>query len=162
MSKVPWSMSRIWVYRTLYKGKWSSKIHLYIIQAQLVKTKIIYASGHDIVISTVLFIQHPKVLRHVSFNKLYAWECLLYKWFLLFKPNWIRTREHIFSGWCIRNLRSKLISWWFILFMESYAPSTFENSREDKRSHIAWTSRLYSYKTKTVQKKHKHNNISLS
>ena len=108
------------------------------------------------------FYTTPYSVRHVSFNKLYAWECLLYKWFLLFKPNWIRTREYIFSGRCIRNLRSKLISWWFILFMESYAPSTFENSREDKRSHIAWTSRLYSYKTKTVQKKHKHNNISLS
>lgn len=62
-------MSRIWVYRTLYKGKWSSNIHLYIIQAQLVKTKIIYASGHDIVISTVLFIQHPEVLdMYLSIN----------------------------------------------------------------------------------------------
>lgn len=32
-------------------------------------TKIIYASGHDIVISTVLFIQHPEVLdMYLSIN----------------------------------------------------------------------------------------------
>ena len=48
------------------------------------------------------------------------------------------------------NLRTYIISWWFMLFMESYAPSLFEETEKTKDliSHEqVW---LYSYETKTV------------